>query len=201
MKRGHPRIIGRKGVILAMAIIAGGLLAPAYCQPSGVTLLLQQTPTEGGIITPNTGIYHFEPNSEVTLTAFAKPGYRFIYWLGDVSDPTTNHTVVRLNEPKIIIAVFKPADNDAPAVGESLSPGGGGGYFGGGGLFASAVDFSQPSGIVASGGAGPRSQGPILLSLQAKDGMQEVPEPATGVLLVLGGLFTFARRRTKKQTR
>lgn len=200
MKRGHPRFIGRKGVILAIAIIAGGLLAPAYCQPSGVTLLLQQTPTEGGMITPNTGIYHFEPNSEVTLTAFAKPGYRFIYWLGDVSDPTTNHTVVRLNEPKIIIAVFKSADNDAPAVGESLAPGGGGGYFGGGGLFASAADFSPPSGIVASGGAGPRSQGPIFLSLQANDGMQEAPEPATAVLLVLGGLFAFLRRG-KKQAR
>jgi len=197
MKRGHPRLIACKGIILAIAIIVGGLLAPAYCQPSSVTLLLQQTPTQGGIITPTTGIYHYAPDSEVTLTAVPKDGYRFIYWLGDVSNPTASFTVVHLDEPKVVVAVFEPTNYDALDVSGSLPTSGGGG----GGLFASATDFGRPSAIVVGGGAGPRPQGPISLSWQTGDGMPETPEPATAVLLVLGGLFAFARRGTTKQAR
>jgi hypothetical protein len=195
MKRGHPRLIACKGIILAVAIIVGGLLAPAYCQPSSVTLLLQQTPTQGGIITPNTGIYHYAPDSEVTLTAVPKDGYRFTYWLGDVSNPTASFTVVHLNEPKVVVAVFEPTNYDTLDVSGSLATSGGGG---GGGLFASAPDFRWPSAISAGGGAG-KLQGPI--SLQIGDGVAETPEPATSILLVLGSLFAFARRGTKKQTR
>ena len=196
MKRGHPRFITCKGIILAVAIIVGGLLAPAYCQPSSVTLLLQQTPTQGGIITPTTGIYHYAPDSEVTLTAVPKDGYRFIYWLGDVSNPTSSFTVVYLDEPKVVVAVFEQTNYDALDVSGSLPTSGGGG---GGGLFASAPDLRWPSAIAA--GAGPKLQGPISLSWQTGDGIPETPEPATGVLLVLGSLFAFARRGTKKQTR
>lgn len=199
MKRRHPRFIACKGIILAVAIIVGGLLAPAYCQTSSVTLLLQQTPTKGGVITPTTGIYHYAQDSEVTLTAVPKDGYRFTYWLGDVSNPTSSFTVVHLDEPKVIVAVFEPInyDTDTLDVSGSMSSSGGGG---GGGLFASAPDFRWPSSIAVGGSAGPK-QGPISLSWQTGDGIAETPEPATGVLLVLGSLFAFARRGTKKQTR
>ncbi|MHC4172749.1 MAG: InlB B-repeat-containing protein [Planctomycetota bacterium] len=196
MKRGHPRFIACKGIILGVAIIVGGLLAPAYCQTSSVTLLLQQTPTKGGIITPTTGIYHYAPDSEVTLTAVPKDGFQFTYWLGDVSNPTSSFTVVHLDEPKVIVAVFEPTNYDTDTLDMSGSlPASGGG---GGGLFASAPDFRRPSAITAGGGAG-KLQGPI--SWQIGDGVAETPEPATGVLLVLGSLFAFARRGTKKQTR
>ncbi len=201
MKQRDPRFIGCKGIILAITIIAGGLLAPAYCQSLGVTLLLQQTPTQGGVITPNTGIYHYAPNSEVTLTAMPKPGFRFVYWLGDVSEPTTSYTVVQLNEPKIVVAVFEPINNEALVASENLPAGGSGGYYTGGGLSPSATDFGRPTATIMGGGAGPRLQGPVLLSLQANDGMAETPEPATGVLLVLGSMFVFARRRIRKQAR
>jgi len=201
MKRRDPKFIGCKGIIFAIIIIAGGLLAPAYCQLPGVTLLLQQTPTQGGVITPNTGIYHYAPNSEVTLTAMPKPGFRFVYWLGDVSEPTTSYTVVQLNEPKIVVAVFEPIDNDTLVASENLPAGGGGGYYTGGGLSPSATDFGRPTAAIMGGGAGPKLQGPVLLSLQANDGMAETPEPATGVLLVLGSMFVFARRRIRKQAR
>ncbi len=194
MKRGHPRFIACKGIIFAVAIIVGGLLAPAYCQSSSVTLLLQQTPTQGGVITPTTGIYHYAPDSKVTLTAVPKDGYRFIYWLGDVSNSTSSFTVVHLNEPKVVVAVFEPTNYDTDTLDVSGSqPASGGG--GGGGLFASAPDFRRPSAIAVGGGAG-KLQGPIFLK-----GSDAVPEPATGVLLVLGSLFAFARRGTKKQTR
>jgi hypothetical protein len=196
MKRGHPRFIACKGVILAVAIIVGGLLAPAYCQTSSVTLLLQQTPAKGGVITPTTGIYYYAPGSEVTLTAVPKDGFQFTYWLGDVSNPTSSFTVVHLDEPKVVVAVFEPTNYDTDTLDMSGSlPAGGGG--GGGGLFASAPDFRRPSAITSGGGAG-KLQGPI--SWQIGDGVAETPEPATGVLLVLGSLFAFARRGTKKQT-
>jgi len=77
-----------RGILLAAAIIACGLFTPAYGQKKDVMLLLEQSPIKGGEISPVAGMYHFEPGSKVTLTAVPKPGYKFLYWLGDVSDPT-----------------------------------------------------------------------------------------------------------------
>ncbi|MHC4207590.1 MAG: InlB B-repeat-containing protein, partial [Planctomycetota bacterium] len=74
-----------------------------------MVLLLEQTPVKGGEITPVAGVHYFKPDSEVILTAVPKAGYKFIHWLGDVSDPTSANTVVYLNEPKVIIAVFEQA--------------------------------------------------------------------------------------------
>jgi len=201
MKRRDARFIGCKGVILAITVIACGLLTPAYCEPTGVALLLQQTPSQGGMITPSTGVYHYAPNSEVTLTAVPKPGFRFMYWLGDVSSPTTSSTIVHLNEPKIIVAVFEPTNRDDLAGSEGSPSSGGGGYVGGSGLFDTATDFGRPSATVTGGGAGSKLQGPVFVSFKGDDGAAEIPEPATGVLLVLGSLFAFARRGIKKQAR
>jgi len=198
MKRQNPRFIGCESIILAITIIAGSWLAPAYCQQTDVALLLQQTPTQGGIVTPSTGIYHFAPNSEVTLTAIPKPGYRFAYWLGDVSDPTTSSTVVHLNESKIIVAVFEPTESDILDVDKGLPASGGGGYSGGSGLFATAPNFGWPTATVSSG-SGAKTQGPVYLYFKPDDGKTVIPEPATGVLLALGGLFAFIRRRTKSR--
>ena len=73
MKPGGPPFVGWKGLITAIAIIAGCMFAPAYCQTSDVSLLLQQTPAKAGATTPLAGVYHFELNSEVTLTAVCSP--------------------------------------------------------------------------------------------------------------------------------
>ncbi len=192
MKFGGPTFVGWKLVVLAITIITGGRLAPAHCQTSDIALLLQQTPAKGGTINPIAGVYHFELNSEVTLTAVPKPGYQFVYWLGDVSDPGATSTVVYLDKPKIIIAVFEQAEYGVLAGEVGPSCGGGGG-----GLVTTIANYGQTGSM--SSGAGGRKQKLHKPVVVYPKGNEVIPEPATGVLLVLGSLFAFARRRTKSR--
>jgi len=192
MKPGSSPFIGWRRLISAIAIIVGGLFAPAYCQTPDVALLLQQTPAKGGATTPMAGVYHFELNSEITLTAIPEPGYQFVYWLGDVSDPGATSTVVYLDKPKIIIAVFEQAEYGVLA-GE-VGPSGGGG---GSGLVATVANYGPTGGMSAgTGGKKQKIQKPVVVYPK---GIEVIPEPATGVLLVLGSLFAFARRRTRNR--
>ena len=193
MKPGGSPFLGPKSLISALAIIAGWLFAPAYCQASDVALLLQQTPNKGGAITPDAGVYHYKQNSEVILTAAPKPGYQFVYWIGDVSDPAAISTIVYLDKPKIIIAVFEQGGYGVPAVEKGISGGGGGGG-GGSGFISPAMTFGQAGSISGvAGGVKPK----IYQSAYPKS--EVIPEPATGVLLVLGSLFAFVRRRAKSR--
>lgn len=192
MKPGGSPFLGWKNLISALAIIVGWLFAPAYCQTSDVALLLQQTPNKGGAITPDAGVYHYKQNSEVTLTAAPKPGYQFVYWIGDVSDPAAISTIVYLDKPKIIIAVFEQSGYGVPAVEKGISGGGGGGG-GGSGFISPAMTFGQAGSISGvAGGVKPK----IYQSAYPKSN-EVIPEPATGLLLVLGSLFAFVRRGTK----
>lgn len=210
MKRGVPKFsisdlrfsllirrstIGIRQLRLALAIITFWLIIPAYSQTKDMVLLLEQTPVKGGKITPVAGVHYFKPNSEVILTAVPKAGYKFIHWLGDVSDPTAANTIVYLNEPKVIIAVFEKAEQGISGDGEGLLLGGGGGA--GGGLFPTALDLSWPGGISGGGGAKPKK--PVYYE-KGKKPTPEVPEPATGLLMMLGGLFALKRRSPKRIT-
>ena len=195
MKPGSPPFVGWRRLISAIAIIVGWLFAPAYCQTSDVSLLLQQTPAKGGVMTPIAGVYHFKLNSEVTLTAVPKPGYQFVYWLGDVSDPAATNTIVYLDKPKVIIAVFEQSEYSVLAAEEGIPGGGGGG--GGSGLVATVANYGQTGGMSGGGGGGGTPK--ISKSVSSK-GTEVIPEPATGVLLVLGSLFAFTRRGAKNRT-
>ncbi len=194
MKPGSPPFVGWRRLISAIAIIVGWLFAPAYCQTPDVALLLQQTPAKGGVMTPIAGVYHFELNSEITLTAVPKPGYQFVYWLGDVSDPAATNTIVYLDKPKIIIAVFEQSEYGALAAEEGIPGGGGGG--GGSGLVSTVGNFVQTGGMSGGGGGGGSPK--ISKSVYSK-GTEVIPEPATGVLLILGSLFAFTRRGAKNR--
>ena len=196
MKPGGPPFVGWRGLISAIAIIVGWLFAPAYCQTSDVALLLQQTPAKAGAITPIAGVHHFELNSEVTLTAEPKPGYQFLYWLGDVSDPAATSTVVYLDKPKIIIAVFEQAEYGSLDAEGGLSGGGGGGG-GGSGLATNVMNYGQAGSISSgAGGVKPKLRKPIYPKSN-----EVIPEPATGLLLVMGGVFAFTRRNTKRKNK
>ena len=187
MKWGDSKSVLWRGIILTVAIIALGCFTPAHGQTKDVMLRLKQSPVKGGDITPVAGTYHFEPDSQVTLTAAPKPGYRFLHWLGDVSDPTATKTVVHLNEPKIIVAVFEQNEQRLEKP-EGLSGGGGGG----GGLIPTPADLRLPGGFSAGGGS-TRPQPPP--KTHVIEGTEPVPEPTTGVLLLVGG-FLVLRRRT-----
>jgi len=171
------------------------LLEPAYCETDGTALLLQQAPVQGGTITPDVGVHHFDLNTDVTLTAVPRPGYQFIYWLGDVSDPTANRTVVYLDAPKIVVAIFERAEYKFLDVQERAQSAPGGGGFAG----AGAADYVR-QGFGGGGGRRPQSwPGPPDQEPEPEPETDDfpvpTPEPATVCLLGLGGLILLPRRR------
>ena len=203
---------GWEAARVAIAVIAAGFFAPAQGEGADVALLLQQTPLDGGKVTPSLGVHFFALNSEIILTAVPNPGYKFIYWLGDVGDPTANRTITYLNKPKIIIAIFEPVEDGSLFMGRAS----GGGRVTSGGLVAAAIDYA---GWGQTSLAGSRSR---PSESQATDFYQQVveplppappdypigpepvtpseppiPEPATGILLLLGSLFVIARKRNR----
>ena len=190
--RGAP-FTGWSSVTAALAILVGCLFAPAFCQNSEVALLLQQTPNKGGAVTPDVGVYHFEQNSEVVLTAAPKPGYQFAYWLGDVSDPSAISTMVYLDKPKIIVAVFEQSGYGIPTIEKGFSGGRGGGG-GGSGFVGTAMTFGQAGKISSAAGGVKRKLNKI-----AYPKTEVVPEPATVVLLMTGSIFLLTRRKRKSE--
>jgi hypothetical protein len=188
MKVESPAHVGFSRFLFFFLITVSTAISPAFCQSSKITLLVQQTPNEGGEVTPLAGVYKCEPGSEITLTATPNTGYEFLYWLGDVSDQRSASTVVHLNKPKIVIAVFEPI-RDNLNVSNNISGGGGSSYLGN-----NPITIGQPASL--SGGGGKPQQQKIYFPAGEKPPV--VPEPATGVLLAIGSLFTFKRRRKRK---
>jgi len=186
MKQRDSIFPGVQSLILTVAAITGGLLQTSYCRTASlehVTLFIQHTPTEGGTITPSAGVHHFAPNSQVTLTAVPRSGYQFVYWLGDVGDPTAGSTTVLLDKPKVVIAVFESLEQDYCARGSSAGAGGAGG-----GMIAAGSEFGQ-QGWMQSHSRPIEPTRPSLPYFPAAD----VPEPGTLLLLGLGAVI--ARKR------
>lgn len=207
MNKGHsPKFVGYLATILAAAIIAAALPTQAFCQIDGTVLMLQQSPVQGGSITPNIGVHNFARNEQVILTAVPRPGYQFVYWIGDVSDPTVNRTSVYLDSPKIVIAVFERSQYDFIAM-DALSK-----SIPYGGMMGSPRDYAGGGG---SGGIGqrPRSEeGPHWpqppeptetdFPVSGEDDTdtndfpvpEPIPEPTTISLLALGSIWLLKKR-------
>jgi hypothetical protein len=204
--KGHKSVFKRGGCILivAFAAVAIFLIQPAYCQTGGVALLIQQTPSQGGLVSPELGVHHYDSGSAVTLIAIPRPGYQFVYWLGDVLDPTASKTIAYLNKAKIIVAVFTQVEQGQLVVGQGVPSGGGGGDF------ISPGEPISPS-TARTGGVGstpdspgkPPTEGtpdplppddPPLPPDEPPIDPPDVPEPATGLLLTLGGLALLRKR-------
>ena len=195
MKAINPANVGFTRVLLATAILVSCTFSSAYSQSQKITLLVQQTPSDGGQVTPNEGSYKYDQNSEVKITATPNKGYKFLHWLGDVSNQESISTTVRLDKPKLVIAVFEPVYNSLDIPSSHNSIGGGGGSSAG--LMYNRVNFSNN--ISIGGGGGGKQQEPTVIYEPVGDIITPVvPEPATGLLLALGSLFTFTRRRRGK---
>lgn len=201
MIKSYSRSIGSQRVLLLLVfvVVFCGLPKPAYCQKDRTVLLLPQIPANVGTITPGPGVYYFEQDTVVTLTAVPQPGFQFVYWLGDASDPESNQTTVYLDAPKIIIAIFEKAEFEFEDMSEPTQgmPGGMAG-----GLRASAADYSRQG--FSGGGAKrqsvsrPPAQPPGPEPLPPPEIPIPTPEPTTLVLLAVGSYLAFAGRRSRK---
>lgn len=213
MRSTHPAFKGRLLIVVfAFAGLALLPVWPASCSGAEVALLLQQTPAQGGIVSPDIGVHHYAANAVVTLVAVPRPGYQFVYWLGDVLDATANKTTALLSEPKVIVAVFEHVDHDQVMVGQGAHA------VGGGGSFSSGTSISPAAARTSSGGSsgGGSSRGSTPTSPTEGDpeppidppddppidppddppiDPPPVPEPATGLMLALGGLALLKRRK------
>ena len=195
-----------KGLALAIAISVAFLSGSALCQNDYTSVCIQKTPPQGGTINLSAGVHNIPIDSEITLTAIPKPGYQFVYWLGDVSDPASNNTIAYIDSPKIIIAVFEKAEYEFIAAIDYAQP-----SVGGGGLRRSAADYSR-QGYTGGGGKRPHPWYPptppeppeqvIYVPGESEpdddDGIPvPIPEPATGILLGLGSLALRKIRKIK----
>lgn len=184
MRRSKRQFVTLLWVSLVFALSAFGPAGSAVAQDSACELCVEHSPAKAGRVTPDTGTYRYQPNSVVTLSAEPQPGYQFAYWIGDVSNPKTPSTTVRLDTSKIVVAVFKPVlIEDEPRI----AFGGGGG--GGGALVPTRVDLSSPNVHIGGGNAGGGTKR-IVVPVPI-----HTPEPATALLLAFGALAL--RRRSR----
>ncbi|MFA6175194.1 MAG: PEP-CTERM sorting domain-containing protein, partial [Phycisphaerae bacterium] len=86
-------------------------------------VLMQESPAGAGEIQPGIGVHTFGINQTVTLNTVPKKGYKFVYWLGDVSDPSANRTTMSVDGPKIIIAVFTRDSYELPSANAAICQG------------------------------------------------------------------------------
>jgi len=203
-------------MLLASAVLFAYTSQKGYCQyeqEQGYCLIVQESPVDAGFVTPEPGVHRIGINEMVVLKAVPKPGYRFLYWLGDVDSPTANETITNLDSPKIVIAVFER--EEFSLLTPSTMPQKG---RGGGGAVASANNFSLRK-MAFSQGTGrlrpPRpKQDPFpvpgdLLPVPGDSEEEEdediifpvpnepIPEPATIALLGFGAVTVLRRKRSR----
>ena len=178
------------GSFLLAAVLAVGLARPvrAYGETHAYELCIEQSPAKAGKVTPDSGTHRFSANAVVALSAEPQPGYRFVYWLGDVADPGSKQTTVQVDATKVVVAVFQPEKKDA--LEERLRVGGGGG----GPLVPTSIDLQAPACNPAAGGGRSRTNTVIVPVIVT-------PEPATILMLAFGALALRRRRRQPRLRR
>lgn len=174
-------------VILALPVMAA--------DETGFALLLQSSPVNGGSIVPGNGVHRMQIGRSVPLTAVPQRGYRFLYWIGDVeqTDRIRTRTTVRMDGPKLVIAVFERerfedlldsgivSGSATGGLHQSLNP-----LTGSGGVNPASPSPKYPSGSPTPPTPPESDDFPVP---------NEIPEPTTILLLGMGVIT--ARRMQK----
>ncbi len=187
--------------VALMAVVT--ITQSAHCQEEDYyCLMIQQSSVDAGIVSPGVGIHQVAVGEPVTLKATPKPGYRFVYWMGSVSDASASQAIIVVDAPKIVVAVFERTEYELLTAGGGDSTGGQGGGGGGGGGLVGVGTYVSGGGQVSTGGGyaePPRriviKNGPVDQSDLFPVTGDPIPEPATVVLLGLGGLLLFKPKR------
>jgi hypothetical protein len=189
-----------------------GLNAKQVVSSNGYALLIEQTPIDGGTVTPGLGVHEHEKNAVLGLRAVPKPGFKFLYWLGDVEEMEENETSVEVDSPKIIVAVFSRTESIGGGVdaGSTISRG------------RTTLRNSGSSVRNKGAGRGAKPRDPVKRSYTPFDPFdlsdpsdlsdlfdlfnlfnqlnppeEEVPEPATLLIFGVGSLMVMKTRRKK----
>ncbi len=197
---------------VAVALMAvAAITQSAYCQAEGdYSLMIQQSPVDAGFISPGVGIHHVAVGEHMTLTAIPKPGYRVVYWMGNVSDASASEAIVVMDGPKIVVAVFERDEHELLLeAGDFIVSGQGGG----GGLIGIGAGIRGGGPVAAGGYEGSPKRRYFLpddVDIDESDDFpvpgednsipvpgeeNPVPEPATVVLLGAGGLMLLRREK------
>ena len=89
---------------------------PSYVLTMGVA------PTEGGTTSPAVGAHSYNEGEEVSITATANTGYRFVSWSGGVLDPNSSSTSVVMDSAKTVTANFEETGLEPEPTFISLIP-------------------------------------------------------------------------------
>jgi len=176
--------------VAVVCLLLTGLVLPAFgADDTGYSLLLQSSPVDGGSITPGNGVHKIQIGNQVKVVAVPRTGYRFLYWIGDVGETGTAQTMVQMDSPKLVVAVFEREQfDDLPEVGIV-----GGASSNGVGLISSPP--SPSASAVNTSGSNSASVSTVVIK-EVETNI--TPEPTTLLLLGLGAVAT--RIRCKKQS-
>jgi hypothetical protein len=184
---------------LAVAVFLMLLVSPLLAVDDQYALLVQKTPAFGGTVTPSEGVQMADSYKLVTVTATPRIGYEFVYWLGEVTEPTSSVTTVLVDNPKMVIAVFERAVMAKISDDNAVAVSGGGGGKSSGGSFGGTY-------IPKSGGGtppGPRfvarsTRPPVYIpEIEVTPEVEVIPEPATMLLLGSGAMMLLRRNRKR----
>ena len=166
-----PKIL-RPGKNLAalLFIVVTIFINTSNCTAATHNIYIEKTPKNSGNVEPGTGLFEVQDHQRIKLIAVPKPGYRFLRWEGlgeDDRDLTENETDALIDSPMIIVAVFT-REGSPTGRGTMLRP-------------------SRP--LSVTGGSAPTFPDP------SDDPHKKVPEPSTLILLTIGSLIVFRKRK------